>query len=63
MTQIGLGFPSVSHLHLLAPAELIIDIVTLIFSALVNIWATGMITYQAWCVIQAQALTRSYAKI
>ncbi|KAJ7885016.1 hypothetical protein B0H13DRAFT_2666910 [Mycena leptocephala] len=48
MTQIGLGFPSVSHLHLLAPAELIIDIVTLIFSALVNIWATGMITYQAW---------------
>ncbi|KAJ6540729.1 hypothetical protein B0H19DRAFT_1269276 [Mycena capillaripes] len=48
MTQIGLGFPAVTHLHLLAPAELVIDIVTLILSALVNIWATCMITYQAW---------------
>jgi len=48
MTQIGIGFPSVVHLHLLAPGELIIDIVTLILSALVNIWATCMIAYQAW---------------
>ncbi|KAL0057852.1 hypothetical protein AAF712_015502 [Marasmius tenuissimus] len=48
LTQIGIGFPSVAHLHFLAPAELVIDIVTLILSALVNIWATGMIAYQAW---------------
>jgi hypothetical protein len=48
LTQIGIGFPSVVHLHLLAPAELVIDIVTLIMSALVNIWATAMIGYQAW---------------
>ncbi|KAJ7464308.1 hypothetical protein B0H11DRAFT_2285165 [Mycena galericulata] len=48
LTQIGIGFPSVVYLHLLAPAELVIDIVTLALSALINIWATGMITYQAW---------------
>ncbi|KAJ7464310.1 hypothetical protein B0H11DRAFT_79858 [Mycena galericulata] len=48
LTQIGIGFPSVSNLHRLAPSELIIDIVTLILSALVNIWATSMIAFQAW---------------
>ncbi|KAJ6608459.1 hypothetical protein B0H10DRAFT_2067672 [Mycena sp. CBHHK59/15] len=48
LTQIGLAFPSVVPLHLLSPGELVIDIVTLILSALVNIWATSMIAYQAW---------------
>ncbi|KAF9265017.1 hypothetical protein L218DRAFT_997974 [Marasmius fiardii PR-910] len=48
LTQIGIGFPSVVHLHILAPGELVIDITTLIFSALVNIWATAMIAYQTW---------------
>ena len=49
LTQIGVGFPAISrHLRALAPDELPIDIVTLILSALVNIWATGMIGYRAW---------------
>ncbi|KAF9256467.1 hypothetical protein L218DRAFT_1081347 [Marasmius fiardii PR-910] len=48
LTQIGIGFPSVVNLHLLAPGELAIDITALILSALVNIWATAMIAYQAW---------------
>ncbi|KAJ6528619.1 hypothetical protein DFH09DRAFT_1185765 [Mycena vulgaris] len=48
LTQIGIAYPSVVHLRKLAPAELYIDIVTLILSALVNIWATSMIAYRAW---------------
>ncbi|KAJ7447438.1 hypothetical protein FB451DRAFT_1290323 [Mycena latifolia] len=48
LTQIGIGFPSVRHLHFLAPAEMGIDIVALSLSALVNIWATAMIVAQAW---------------
>ncbi|KAJ7511151.1 hypothetical protein B0H11DRAFT_1954177 [Mycena galericulata] len=48
LTQIGLAFPNVVKLHLLAPTELGVDVVALFFSALVNIWATGMISYKAW---------------
>ncbi|KAJ6484582.1 hypothetical protein DFH09DRAFT_397258 [Mycena vulgaris] len=48
LTQIGIGFPSVGPLHLLAPGEMGIDIVALSLSALINIWATGMIVAQAW---------------
>lgn len=48
LTQVGVAFHSVTSLHRLAPGELEIDIVTLIFSALVNIWATLMVAYRAW---------------
>ncbi|KZV66277.1 hypothetical protein PENSPDRAFT_97250 [Peniophora sp. CONT] len=49
LTQIGEGFPDLSsHLRVLAPHELPIDIVALVLSALVNIWATSMIAYRAW---------------
>ncbi|VDC05837.1 unnamed protein product [Peniophora sp. CBMAI 1063] len=49
LTQVGIGFPEASPaLAVLAPLELPIDIVTLALSALVNIWATGMIAYRAW---------------
>ncbi|KAJ7064202.1 hypothetical protein C8F01DRAFT_1275459 [Mycena amicta] len=59
LTQIGVGFPNVRHLHLLAPGELVIDIVTLILSALVNIWATAMIAFKAW---RCRREIRSYLK-
>ncbi|KAF7351740.1 hypothetical protein MSAN_01607200 [Mycena sanguinolenta] len=59
LTQIGIAFPSVHRLHILAPGELIIDIVALMISALVNIWATLMITYQAW---QCRLVIRHYLK-
>lgn len=48
LIQIGMGFPSVAHLHLLAPAELYIDAITLTLSAFINVWATSMIAYSAW---------------
>ncbi|KAJ7206309.1 hypothetical protein GGX14DRAFT_568281 [Mycena pura] len=48
LTEIGKGFPSITNLHRLVPTQLQIDVVTLILSALVNIWATGMIGYKAW---------------
>ncbi|KAJ8073311.1 hypothetical protein PM082_020186 [Marasmius tenuissimus] len=53
---------------LFSPAELVIDIVTLSLSALVNIWATGMIAYQAWRyrreikVYLRDSTTRSFAE-
>ncbi|KAJ6460514.1 hypothetical protein C8R45DRAFT_1029296 [Mycena sanguinolenta] len=59
LTQIGIAFPWVRHLYILAPGELTIDIVALILSALVNIWATLMITYQAW---QCRLVIRHYLK-
>jgi len=48
LTQIGQGFPRIVHLHILVSRQLEIDVVTLILSALVNIWATGMIAWRAW---------------
>jgi hypothetical protein len=39
------------HLHRLAPTELGVDIVALALSAIVNIWATGMIVRRAWYVL------------
>ncbi|KAF9067918.1 hypothetical protein BDP27DRAFT_1327992 [Rhodocollybia butyracea] len=48
LTQIGVGFPNVTHLQALAPSQLYIDIIALSFSALINIWATSMIALQAW---------------
>ncbi|KAJ7362499.1 hypothetical protein DFH08DRAFT_930819 [Mycena albidolilacea] len=48
LTQIGQGFPSVTTLHRLVPSQLIIDAVALALSALINVWATTMIGYQAW---------------
>ncbi|KAJ7119913.1 hypothetical protein C8R43DRAFT_959987 [Mycena crocata] len=62
LTQIGLGFPSVRHLHLLAPSELIVDIITLVLSALVNIWATGMISWQAWYYKFPSCAAKHYLK-
>ncbi|KAJ7221245.1 hypothetical protein GGX14DRAFT_429342, partial [Mycena pura] len=48
LTQIGQGFPGITNLHRLVPKQLQIDVVTLMLSALVNIWATGMIGLKAW---------------
>ncbi|KAF9062285.1 hypothetical protein BDP27DRAFT_1428064 [Rhodocollybia butyracea] len=48
LTQIGVGFPSVVHLHSLAPSQFPIDIIALTFSSLVNVWATGMVALRAW---------------
>ncbi|KAF7350085.1 hypothetical protein MVEN_01310400 [Mycena venus] len=47
LTQVGEAFPSV-RLHHLVPSQLIIDGVALGLSALINVWATAMIGYQAW---------------
>ncbi|KAE9402384.1 hypothetical protein BT96DRAFT_552681 [Gymnopus androsaceus JB14] len=48
LTQIGVGFPSVKSLHLLAPSQLKIDIIALTFSFSINIWATLMVALRAW---------------
>ncbi|KIK57320.1 hypothetical protein GYMLUDRAFT_61335 [Collybiopsis luxurians FD-317 M1] len=48
LTQIGVGFPNVTHLHALQPSQLYIDIIALSFSAIINIWATGMIALKVW---------------
>ncbi|KAF9067917.1 hypothetical protein BDP27DRAFT_1403527 [Rhodocollybia butyracea] len=48
LTQIGISFPNLIHLHALAPSQLYIDIIALSSSALINIWATGMIAHQVW---------------
>ncbi|KAE9388883.1 hypothetical protein BT96DRAFT_1025279 [Gymnopus androsaceus JB14] len=48
LTQIGVGFPSVRSLHLLAPSQLQIDIIALSSSFSINIWATFMIAFRAW---------------
>jgi len=53
MTQIGENFPSVITLHRLVPSQLIIDGVALALSALINVWATAMIGFQAWRCRQA----------
>lgn len=48
LTQIGIGFPSVKHLHVLAPSDLKIDIIAFTFSSSINLWATLMIAFRAW---------------
>ncbi|KIK57321.1 hypothetical protein GYMLUDRAFT_61336 [Collybiopsis luxurians FD-317 M1] len=48
LTQIGVGFPNVTHLHVLQSSQLYIDIIALSFSAIINIWATTMIASKAW---------------
>ncbi|KAF5360276.1 hypothetical protein D9758_009133 [Tetrapyrgos nigripes] len=48
LTQIGVGFPNITHLHVLAGSQLYIDIFALSVSALINIWATVMIALKAW---------------
>ncbi|KAJ7664677.1 hypothetical protein DFH06DRAFT_1188336 [Mycena polygramma] len=48
LTQIGENFSSVTTLHRLLPSQLIIDGIALGLSALVNVWATAMIAYEAW---------------
>ncbi|KAK6984851.1 hypothetical protein R3P38DRAFT_3103168 [Favolaschia claudopus] len=48
LTQIGEDFPGVVTLHRLVPSQLAIDVLALALSALINLWATIMIGYQAW---------------
>ncbi|KAK7046358.1 hypothetical protein R3P38DRAFT_3421014 [Favolaschia claudopus] len=48
LTQIGEEFPGVITLHRLVPSQLAIDVLALALSALINLWATIMIGYQAW---------------
>ncbi|KIK57322.1 hypothetical protein GYMLUDRAFT_263096 [Collybiopsis luxurians FD-317 M1] len=48
LTQIGVGFPRITHLHVLQSSQLVIDVIALTCSALINVWATGMVALRAW---------------
>ena len=58
LIQIGKGFPKTPSLPRLVFLELPVDIIALALSAVVNIWATGMIAYRAWFV--SLCVTRRY---